>query len=156
MELYPFINTFTSAVAADDSLDAWTMTNFSKSLTVLVDLQSNALPTSDDMPYAIFQTPGISKDQERRINEYAFGVDLAFTKNALQVRAESNIGEPAGIELVSEFIAMVVDAIEAVVPANFAFGYQVAADTLGSLPEVYAYLDFEFRQTHTIGSNPIG
>jgi len=155
MNLYTFFNTFIAAVAADSTLDDWANSMFGTGIKVLADLVSDDLPAAADMPYIIFHTPEVSKHQERRANEYVMGVDLALDKDALKIRAEGSITEPAGIELILDFVEKIIDIIAASLPANTVFGYRLAADTLGSLPEVHGYMDLEFSEKITIGTDPM-
>ena len=155
MDLYDFYNTFITAVAADNGLHAWCRVKFDNDLTVLADLQSHALPTVDDMPYVIFHTPEAIKNQERRVNEYTLGVDVGLNKDALAVRAEDSVEQPAGIELILDFVTLLVGVVKDSLPSNTSFGYRLAADTLGSLPKIHGYIDFDFMEKVTIGTDPL-
>jgi len=155
MDLYDFYNTFIMAVAGDGDLDAWAKSRFGVMMSVFADLSSHALPTVDGMPYVIMHTPEAAKHQNRRVNEYGLAVDVAINRDALQLTAYENVELPAGIELILDGVTLIVAAIKGALPANTAFGYSLSADTLGSLPEIYAYLDFTFSETVTIGTDPL-
>jgi hypothetical protein len=155
MDNYDFLNTFVTAVAGNAALASWANTQFGLAVSVFADVTSAGLPAAADMPYAIFHTPGVEKHQERREQRYAIAVDLAIDKNALKTRAESNVDEPAGVELVLDMAQLVIDAVKAALPANTVMGYSLSADTLGALPEVYAYMDFDFTTKITIAGDPL-
>jgi hypothetical protein len=156
MDNYDFFNTFATAVAGNAAIGAWASAQFGKALKVFADVTSADLPDTDDMPYAIFHTPGVDKHQERRQQRYQLSVDIAVNKDALATRAESNVAQPAGVELVLDLAQLVINAVKAALPANTVMGYGLSADTLGALPEVFGYLDFDFTTTVTIAGDPLG
>lgn len=155
MDNYDFFATFVNAIGRGAAIDAWCDANFGRPLKVFADVESDALPTAADMPYAILHTPGVEKHQERREQRYSMSVDLAIDKNAFASRAETNIAQPAGIEMILDLATLVAAAVKAALPANTVFGYSLAADTLGALPEVYAYMELDFTTTVTIAGDPL-
>lgn len=155
MDLYDFYNTFITAVASDSSTDEWALRYFGKQISVFVDLQSGELPTAAEMPYIIIHTPEAIKDQNRRSNEYLLALDIALDKDSLAIRTENNVEQPAGIELILDLVTLVIAAVKAALPANTTFGYRMSADTLGSLPQIYGYVDLTFTEEITIGTDPL-
>jgi hypothetical protein len=155
MDAYDFFALFTTAIAQSTAIADWTAANFGRPLKLYVDVEGGALPQASDMPYAIFHTPGVQRHQERREQIHTIAVDLALDTSARQPRAESNAQEPAGIQLVIDLHTLVVAAVKAALPANTAFGYTLSADTLGALPEVHGYMDFEFTTRVTIAGDPL-
>jgi hypothetical protein len=155
MDNYDFLNTFPTAVAASTAIGSWATTQFGKSVTVYIDLEGGALPTKDNMPYVIFHTPGVSKDQEVRDRRYQISADIAINKETFKTRAETTVKEPTGIELVLDFATLIAACVKSALPGNTLFGYNLSADTLGSLPEVFGYIDFTFVEHITLGSDPI-
>lgn len=156
MDNYDFFNLFVTAIGQNAAVASWCSAQFGASLSVFADVTSAGLPAADNMPYAIVHTPGVEKHQERRAQRYQLSVDLAIDKDALATRAESNVEQPAGVELIMDLAQLVINAVKAALPANTVMGYGLSADTLGSLPEVYAYLDFDFTTTVTIAGDPLG
>jgi hypothetical protein len=155
MDNYDFFGTFVSAISGDAAIAAWCGARFGTALTVFADVESEALPARDDMPYALIHTPGVAKHQERREQIYQIAVDLALDKAALASAAATNLKQPAGIELILGLAQLMIDAVKAALPANTVFGYTLSADTLGALPEVHAYLDLDFTTTVTIAGDPL-
>ena len=157
MDNYDFFNTFVTAITGNAAIEAWCGTNFGAGtkLNVFADVTSAGMPTADDMPYAIIHTPGVQKHQERREQMYSLAVDIAITKDALATVAATNLDQPAGVELILDLASLVVDAVKAALPANTVMGYGLSADTLGALPEVHGYIDFEFTTHVTIAGDPL-
>lgn len=155
MDNYDFLNTFVSAIAHSAAIDSWCTAQFGRSLSVFADATSAGLPTPDDAPYALIHTPAVEKHQERSEQRYALSVDLSINKDALAVRAETNIEQPAGIELIMDLSELVVSACKAALPPNTAMGYTLSADTLGALPDVFAYIDLDFVTKVTIAGDPL-
>lgn len=155
MDNYDFFNTIITAVAQDSSIASWCQANFGRGLKVFADVESAALPTSDDMPYALFHTPGIEKHQERREQIYAIALDLGVNKDSLEQRSDLDVKQPAGIQLIMDMSTLVVAAIKAALPANTVFGFSLLADTLGALPDVFGYFDLDFTTKVTIAGDPL-
>ncbi len=157
MDNYDFFNTFVAAITGNVAIESWCGTQFGAGtkLNVFADVSSASLPTADDMPYAIVHTPGVQKHQERREQMYSMAVDIAIAKDALATGTATNLDQPAGLELILDLASLVVDAVKAALPANTFMGYSLSADTLGALPEVYAYLDFEFITHVTLAGDPL-
>lgn len=155
MDNYDFFNTFITAVGRDSAIEAWCKANFGRSPTVFADVESTALPAAENMPYLIFHTPGIGKHQERREQAYSIAVDLGLDKSALEQRAEPNVKQPSGIQLVLDMATLIVAAVKAALPSNTVFGFNLSADTLGALPEVYGYMDLDFTTQVTIAGDPL-
>lgn len=155
MDLYDFTNTFIQAVARSSALDDWCAAYFGRGAAVFGNVRSARLPAREDMPYVIFHSPESIKHQERRINEYVLGVDLALNYDELKMRAEANLQETGGLELVLDMAELIETAIEGALPARFVFGRHLTADNLGMLPEVHAYIDYEFQEKITIGTDPM-
>lgn len=155
MDSYDFLNTFPAAVASSSDIARWSAAQFGKSVTVYVDLEGGALPTRDDMPYVIFHTPGVNKNQEVRDRRYHISADIAILKDEYKTRVDSTVNEPAGIELVIDFATLIAACVKSALPANTLFGYDLSADTLGSLPEVFGYIDFSFVEHVTMGNDPV-
>lgn len=155
MDNYDFLNLFVTGIARDASTSAWCNAFFGRGLKVLADLEGAALPSAADMPYALIHTPAIDKHQDRREQRYGLAVDLALDKDALSARAEPNIAQPAGVELILDLATLVAAAVKTALPANTTMGYSLSADTLGALPEVYAYMDFDFITIVTIAGDPL-
>lgn len=155
MDNYDFFSTFVTAIGSSTAIEAWAQAQFGRTLKVFADVTSAGLPTADDMPYALVHTPGVQKHQERREQQYSMAVDLAITKDALAVLADTGTAQPAGVELILDLASLVVDAVKAALPANTVMGYSLSADTLGALPEVYAYVDLEFTTKVTIAGDPL-
>ncbi|MCU0589864.1 MAG: hypothetical protein MUC33_01370 [Desulfobacterales bacterium] len=158
MDNYDFFNTFVTAIAGNAAIESWCVTQFGAGtkLNVFADVTSAGLPSASDMPYAIMHTPGVQKHQERREQNYSIAVDLAINKDALASTAYGNLDQPAGVELVLDLAQLVIDAVKASLPANTVMGYSLSADTLGALPEVYAYIDLDFKTELTLGMDPLG
>jgi len=156
MDNYDFFSTFVTAVGRNDTLSTWAQVHFGSKVQVFSDLPAEDPPGADDMPYVILHTPGVAKHQERREQSYTISADLGLNKGVLATRAEDNIEEPAGIELILDFVTIFIEAVEGALPANTSFGYTMQADTLGSLPEVYAFVDLEFIMRITLGGDPLG
>jgi len=154
MDLYDFFSSIITAIAGDSALESWAQSNFGDSVQVFADISSASPPQAADMPYVIVHSPGAVKNQQRRVREYTLAVDLALSKDALKTRAESNLEEPAGLVLL-DFATLVAAAVASALSGSMSFGYSLAADTLGSLPQVYGYMDFEFSEPVTIGSDPL-
>lgn len=155
MDLYDFYNTFITAVGQNASIASWSNTHFGKAFKVFADVTSADLPTIEDAPYCIFEGPGFSRHQERSVQMHSIGIELCLNKDALATRGETNIEQPAGIELVNDLVTLVIAAVKAALPANTVFGVDGAMDTLGALPAVYAYLDFNFETKVTIAGDPL-
>jgi len=157
MDLYDFFNTFTTAVAKDVALDLWAMAHFGHHVTVYPDLDfSNPPDSEDDTPYVIFHSPGKRSGQEMRTIDYGMELWLVLNKSTHKTRAEDNITEPAGVELISDFITKTQAAIVAALPANFMVDFEVVTDTIGMIPEIHGHLACEFMQRLVIGQDPLG
>ena len=155
MDAYDFFQTFVSAAARDAAIAAWADAHFGRPVKVFADLESGALPQSSEMPYMIFHSPGVEKHQDVRVQRYSLAVDLAIDKNALQDRAETNVSEPAGVELILDLGTLLAAAVKTALPSNTTFGYMLAADTLGALPEVHGVMDLDFSTIVTIAGDPL-
>jgi hypothetical protein len=156
MDNYDFFNTFVTAIAGNAAISSWCNANFGKGLAVFADVTSGDLPTAADMPYALVHTPSVSKHQDRREQRYGLAVDVGINKDALATRAETNVEQPAGIELILDLGTAVAAAVAAALPANTSMGYELSADTLGALPEVHGYIDFDFITYVTMAGDPLG
>jgi len=155
MDLYDFFNTFVTAAAGDIELQTWGQLQFGAAVRIFADVESDGLPTAADMPYVLFHSPLGSKRQTGRLNSYGLAADLALTKDALKMRLEDNLAEPAGLELILDMVTLLVEALVEALPENVTLAIDLGADTLGMLPEVHAYLDLTFEETITIGVDPM-
>ena len=155
MDNYTFYKTFIDALGQDQDIQAWGKLNFDSSVSVFADLQTQSPPGEDDMPYILIHTPEVLKGMEERIQEYGVSIDLAITKNALQIRAD-DVEEPSGLELILDFGELVVDCIEDALPDNMVLSYRLRGDTTGSLPDIYGFLEFRFRKYLSIGNDTLG
>jgi hypothetical protein len=155
MDNYDFLNTFITAIAQNAAIESWAQAQFGASLSVFADVTSSELPGSGEMPYALVHTPAVEKHQDRREQRYGISVDIAVNKDALATRAETNVEQPAGIELILDLATLVVSAVKAAIPANTTMGYSLSADTLGALPDVFGYIDFDFTTLVTIAGDPL-
>jgi len=155
MNLYTFFNTIIEAIAQDTELDSWAINNFGQGVHVYADIDTDAAPDTDDMPYVICHSPGRSAHQDQAAVLWTIEAWLAFTKSTYKTLPDENVTEPTGVELISTFIEYVEDAIADNLPANFSMGSEVGTDTAGMLPEVHARVIFEFTQRLTIGTDPL-
>lgn len=155
MRLYEFFAALGAAVASDAAIGAWAQTHFGRPLSVFLDVVSGQLPTAEQMPYAVVHTPAVERHEERRERRYGLAVDLALDKQALKTRPEPNAAEPSGLELALELVELVVGAVRRSLPERVAMGFALSADTLGALPEVHAYIDFEFEDLVVLGEDPL-
>jgi len=156
MELYSFFETFFTALATDGDLSAWSVANFGRPVTVFPDIDSETPPDIDsDAPYIILYSPGKNASQVKPDIEYVLRCFLVLVSENRQVRAESNIIEPAGVKLISEMVTKTVAALKAALPADMTMEISVDSDTAGALPEVHGYMDVIFTEQTTIGTDPI-
>jgi hypothetical protein len=155
MDAFDFFSLFATAIAQSSAIAAWANAQFGRPLKLYVDVEGGALPDASDMPYAILHTPGVQRHQERREQAFSVAVDLALDKSAYRQRPETHAAEPSGVELIMDLHTLVVAAVKAALPDNTTFGYAVSADTLGALPEVHAYMDFDFTTRVTLAGDPL-
>jgi hypothetical protein len=85
-----------------------------------------------------------------RAASFQIGCNLVSSMRA------SLVEQPAGIELILDLGTAVAAAVAAALPANTSMGYELSADTLGALPEVHGYIDFDFITYVTMAGDPLG
>lgn len=155
MDLFEFSNTFVKALAADSELQAWGQVNFGKSVEIFADFSNDALPTADDMPYVLVLSPGTERGQQQSIQRYALEFWAAFDRSGVITRAEPNVTEPNGLQLICQLLERLIVVIEENQPDRFAVAYSVGTDTIGMHPEVHGLIECKFTYQTVLGENPI-
>ena len=152
MNLKTFFNTFKEAVAQDSDLSSWAYAQFGKQMSVWADLPSDTFPdVSDDYPFVVIVPAEKETNQQRRLITYRLEAWLAFSLADYQTRAEPNLTEPSGSELICDFIELVKAAVVAALPDNTTVGFLELVDALGHPPDVEGFIEMNFRHEPTIG-----
>ena len=156
MQLKTFLETVTAAVARDSALTAWALAQFDTALSVYKDLPSDTFPDiEDDYPFVVLLPTEKSSGQQQRVIEYGLDAWLGLNVAAYKTRAEANVTEPSGVDLACDFLQKVKDAVIDALPANTTVTFIETIDTLGRPPEVQAYLEMDFTELVTIGTDPL-
>ncbi|WP_054031242.1 hypothetical protein [Desulfatitalea tepidiphila] len=156
MDLYAFFNTFSSALASDDALQTWGVSNFGRQVMVLPNAESANLPTVESMPYVLLASPGFTRSQLSLDQEYVIAAWLALTCTEMKPGTGGNVREPEGVRLISEMIELVLNAFKGALPDGFQIREVVGdSDTLGMLPEVHGAVVFTFTYYGTMGNDPL-
>ena len=145
MELKTFLETFADAVAQDSDLTSWLQVNFSRSLTLIVDLPSDNFPDiEDDYPFVVLLPSEKSSAQQQRYIDYGLDIWLGISTETYVTRADGAT-EPSGVALICDFIEKVKTAVVDGLPANTWVSFVEAIDTLGRPPEVQGFIEMNFR-----------
>ena len=156
MKLKTFLETFTAALAADSDLSAWAAVNFGRSLSIYKDLPSDTFPSiEDDYPFVVLMPADKASGQQTPRIEYGLEAWLGINKSAYISRAESDVTEPAGVDLICDFIDKVKVAVAAAMPANTSVSFVEMVDALGRTPECDGYIEMNFIEVVTIGTDPL-
>jgi len=156
MDTYTFFETIFTGLSTDTALGTWAQAAFQKPVKVFADIDTDAYPDDDsDLPYIILDSPGKHHAQDERIAEYLIYASLVLDKSTYEVRAEENVVELKGVKLISDFIKLTKAAMTAALPDNFVPAYTTETDTVGQVPFVYGELLATFKETFTIGQNPL-
>jgi hypothetical protein len=155
MDLYEFLNTFVSAVAADSTLAAWAVDNLGAAPQIYVGLENDDFPepNATSGPVVIFGMPERSNNQARREVEYAFELWLSLYKTGTKSRADG-VNEPAGVELVNDLLELVKTTIKTAAPDLFDLGFENDA-LFGQGPEFDAVYQVSFTAPVLIGQDPL-
>ena len=155
MNLKTFLETFTAAVARDSALTSWAATHFA-TLSVYKDMPSDAFPSiEDDYPFVVLLPTEKTSGQQSRHIEYGLDAWLGLNVAGYKTRAEGNLTEPSGVDLICDFIEKVKAAIVTGLPANVSVSFTEAIDTLGRPPEVQAFIEMDFVEVVTLGTDPL-
>jgi len=156
VDLYAFFNTFSSALASDDALQTWGVSNFGKPVMVLPNAESANLPTADSMPYVMLESPGFRRSQLSLDQEYVIEAWLALSCAEMKQGTGGNVREPEGVRLICEMMELVVNAFKGALPKLFQIDEVIGkSDTLGMLPEVHGAVAFTFTHLSTMGNDPL-
>jgi len=156
MELKTFLETTATAVAQDSDLTAWVLASFGIALTVYKDLPSDVFPDiENDYPFVVLLPTEKRSGQEQRVIEYGLDAWLGLNVATYQTRAEGNLTDPTGVDLICDFIEKVKTAVVSDLPANTSVSFVEVIDTLGRPPEVQGFIEMDFRQVVTIGTDPL-
>lgn len=154
MDNSTFFKTIIDALGADQSIQDWGQLNFASAVSIFVDISTEDPPGADDCPYMLIHRPGVEKSLRESVSRYHLDIDLVINKEGLEVRVD-DVEKPSGIDLIMEFTSLVIDCIKDNLPTNMLFGYETRSDTLGSLPDVLAYIHLTFWENVLIGTSPI-
>lgn len=156
MDLKTFLETFTAAVARDADLASWAKRHFGE-LTVYKDLPSDTFPDiEDDYPFVVLLPTEKSSGQRQRRIDYGLDAWLGLNIDTYKTRAEGNVTEPGGVDLICDFIEKVKTAVTAGQPDGFTVSFLEVIDTLGRPPEVQGFIEMIFVQDLSIGDDPLG
>jgi hypothetical protein len=157
MDLYDFYKTIVTGVAQDSALSTWANAQFSKAVNVLAGLPSDDFPDmDDDVPFVLFGEPTRSCSQRQRSITYACGAWMGLSVTGSKSGNPSNLGEPAGVEKILDGMRLVRLAVIAVLPDGVLLDdFEEHADVNAVGTEVHGDMGFIFRQTLTIGMDPM-
>ena len=156
MNLKTFLDIFTTAVARDADLSVWATINFGRDLTVYKDLPSDTFPDiENDYPFVTLLPTEKTSGQQQRHIEYGIDAWLGLNQGDYAVLPDTNIVEPSGVDLICEFIDYVKAAVVTALPANTSVSFIELIDTLGRPPEVQGFIEMDFREVVTIGTDPL-
>lgn len=156
MKFKTLFEIFAAALAQDDSLTSWARLNFARDLAVYKDLPTDVFPDiEDDYPFVMLLPTEKTSGQQSRHIEYGLDAWLGLNMATYQTRAEGNVTEPAGVDMICDFIEKVKDAVVAAMPANTSVSFVEAIDGMGRPPEVQGFIEMDFREVVTIGTDPL-
>jgi hypothetical protein len=155
MNLKTFLETFTAAVARDADLGSWAKRHFGQ-LTVYKDIPSDTFPDiEDDFPFVVLLPTEKQSNQEWRRIEYGLDAWLGLNIATYKTRADGNVTEADGVDLICDFIEKVKAAVVAAQPEGFTVTFIEEIDTLPRPPEVHGFITMEFIQKLVIGMDPL-
>ncbi len=156
MDLYDFYKTVTDGVAKNDALNIWVTSIFGSNLSVYAGMPADAVDMEDDPPFLIFGEPTRSCSQRERIITYACAVWMGLSVTGAKTFNPDNESELQGVEYIMDGMRLVRLAVVGVLPAGIILDEFVEyADVNAVGTEVHGDMNFVFRETLTIGMDPM-
>ena len=156
MDIKTFIETFAEPMASDATLEDWADVNFGEKVKVFKDFDSDDIPDEDEAaPYMLFANPGKESHNERHNVDWEFLILMTINKDGYKTRVEPNVKEPAGVDLMSDFVAHVQRILIATLPNGWAMGFSTGIDNIEDLPNIHAGLYVSITQKTYTGTNAL-
>lgn len=151
MDLYTLFNNAVTAVAGDGDLETYSLIKYGRVHSVKTNPPADGLSESD-CPMLIIHSPKKDAKQSRRDVVYGFSAEIIITEPDLATRAEDNVQESEGTEIILAMFQYVKEAVRGVLPTNWNFSYSLDSDAMSLFPLMVAGIYFEFVEQLTIGS----
>jgi len=158
MDLYDFISAIATAAAQDAPLAAWASAQLdAEQVTVFIDIPGGDLPKFDDnAPFVVFSCPEDSRGLETREITYHVSGWCGLISTALIDTGPANLIQPAGVELIIDFMTLIRAAVATGLPDGIELSsFATMADPMGQNGEANGFFEASFTQYLTIGQDPL-
>lgn len=157
MQTKTLFNTIFASVAQDTDLLAWAAGAFTSELSFYRGLPSELFPDmDDDPPFVVFGDPYTQRGAGRREIIFGFECWMGLSSSAYEDLGIDNTTAPSGSDLILNGSALLRAAVLSALPEGATIQEVVEHhDTMGSGSEVHGFLEFEIKQTLTIGQSPM-
>jgi hypothetical protein len=157
MDLYDFYRDMVADVAHNGDLSSWAHIRYGSPVSVYTGFPTDGPPDmTADTPFLMFAEPSRQCSQNRREIIYSCGAWLGLSVTGDQVRVEANLTEPAGVEQILDGMRLVRLAVVEALPEGVTLeDFEEYADVNAVGSEVHGQMAFVFKQTLTIGQDPM-